>query len=514
MKTSKKVFILSFIFIISFGCMDDLEYLPIDQLTTEEVTSDIELLRTATYGNYSYYKAGRTSTVTQNLRHRLMEFMSDDLIMMRWSSNHLTYTLTYMHITGNINATRFWRAAYNAIFAINTVLEAIPEDATDPQMLQLKGENLWLRAHFHWDLVRIFSRPYSHDNPETNLGVPIVDKVDVFDLPARATVKECYEFIERDLLNAAELMTIAKPNVYASREVAWATLARLYLYMEQNEKAIEYADMVINSGRYQLVDTETLPDFYRLGPERNPETIFAVKIRPEENQGRASLASMYHRDGGWGEIMASPTLLDLLWKNENDQRKKFIDPHFRLDPEGNLIPDPTEPYYGYALHDRMGVPTYHTLKQTYEYDEPMLHSPIFFRLAEMYLIKAEAHTKLGQDQLSLDNVNIIRERAGLFGDQLFTLGDLKGYESVLDIVLDEKRMEFFREEHRAYDVFRNKKTMDRSYKAWQGWSGPSYIPYTSNRIYHFIPEEEITVNPNLVQNPPLESLEDLPTTMP
>jgi starch-binding outer membrane protein, SusD/RagB family len=149
----------------------------------------------------------------------------------------------------------------------------------------------------------------------------------------------------------------------------------------------------------------------------------------------------------------------------------------------------------------MGINSYWHVKLTYEYDLPMLHSPIYFRLAEMYLIKAEAYAKLDNAQLALDNVNIIRQRAGLSGDQLFTPGDLKGYPTVLDVVLDERRLELAWEAHRPADVFRNKRTMDRSYKAWQGWSGPSSIPYTSDRIIHLIPEVEMTRNPNLVQNP-------------
>ena len=162
----------------------------------------------------------------------------------------------------------------------------------------------------------------------------------------------------------------------------------------------------------------------------------------------------------------------------------------------------------------MGVTSYYSTKFTYENGEVMLHSPVYFRLAEMYLIAAEAYAKLGQDQLALDMVNLIRERAGLTGDQLFRLDNMRGYTSILDIVLDEKRMELYLEGHRAMDVFRNKRTMDRSYMSWQGWSGPSYIPYWSNRMIHFIDESELETNPNLVQNPPLEPLEDLPTSMP
>jgi len=513
MKTIKELSIIFLMLIVWSGCTDDLEYIPIDQLTTNQVTQDPELLKTATVGNYSYMRRGRTGFDVQNVRHRCIEYQSDDLIMMRWSSNHLTYTLTYLQIVNNNNARDIWRAGYYAIYAINTVLDAIPDNAS-AELLNLKGENLWMRSHWMFDLVRIFARPYSHDSPETNLGVMICDKPDVFALPPRSTVKECYEFIEKDLLKSAELMTIEKGNVYASKEVAWAALARLYLYMEQNDKAIEYANKVINSGRYQLISTEELPNYARKTPEQNTETIFAVKILPAENTGRTSIGSMFHRDGGWGEIMTSTSLMDLLWKCENDQRKKFIDPHFVTDAEGNKIPDPTEKYYGYKLNDRMGVTSYYSLKFTYEDNIAMLHSPVYFRLAEMYLILAEAYAKKGQDQLALDNVNIIRTRAGLTGDELFRLDNMRGYATVMDIVMDERRLELFLEGHRAQDVFRNKRTMNRSYMSWQGWSGPSYIPYWSNRIIHFIHEDELVVNPNLVQNPSLEPLTDLPTSMP
>src|SRR5690606_11972316 len=138
----------------------------------------------------------------------------------------------------------------------------------------------------------------------------------------------------------ADLMHVNRDNIYASKEVAYATLARLYLYMEQNDKAIEFADRVINSGRYELVDSETFPVANTLGPERNPETIFAVKVRSEENKGRNAVGTMMHNDGGWGEIMASSTYLDLLNKQKDDLRWNFIDPDFKLDENGEKIPDP------------------------------------------------------------------------------------------------------------------------------------------------------------------------------
>ena len=172
------------------------------------------------------------------------------------------------------------------------------------------GENLWMRAMFHFDLATVFARPYSHDSPETNLGIILIDNTKEMEGLPRATVKATYEFIEKDLLRAIGLMHVSRNNIFASKEVAYATLARLYLYMEQNSKAIEFANMVINSGRYELVDSETFPIANTLGPERNPEIIFAVKVRSEENKGRNAVGTMMHNDGGWGEIMASTSYLN------------------------------------------------------------------------------------------------------------------------------------------------------------------------------------------------------------
>lgn len=507
MKIYKTLFI-SLILLYLVGCTeDDVAFFPIDQVTTAEMMASPEMLATAAHGNYAYFRNWRTQYGYDRNRYDCKEYTSDDLIMMRWSGNHFSYTLTYQPTPISERARDLWQYTYQAIYAINVVIEAIdnmtPEEIqkSPVDLIQIRGEHYWMRAMFHFDLATVFARPYSHDSPDTNLGVILLDNTKNMEGLPRSSVRETYEFIEKDLLKAAEEMHVSRPVIFASKEVAYATLARLYLYMEQNAKAIEYADKVINSGRYKLVESDAFPTSNQLIPEANPEVIFAVKVRSEENKGRNAVGTMMHNDGGWGEIMASTSYLDVLNKSKNDLRWSFIDPDFTLDENGNKIPDPTNPYYGYKMNDRMGAISYFQTKMTYENGEAMLHSIKYFRLAEMYLIKAEAHAKLGQNQQALDNVNIIRTRAGLTGDELFRLDNMRGYETILDIVLDEKRLEFAFEAHRTHDVFRNKRTMDRSYMSWQGWSGPSYIPYTSNRIIHSIPQDEMTKNPNLVQNP-------------
>src|SRR5690606_27689482 len=108
-----------------------------------------------------------------------------------------------------------------------------------------KGENLFLRAMMHFNLVRIFGRPYPQNNGE-NPGVPIL-KEGLSDEEAetlsRSSVKEVYDFIINDLLQAAALMSQPKSNSFASKEAAYALLARVYLYKDDRENAIKYADL-------------------------------------------------------------------------------------------------------------------------------------------------------------------------------------------------------------------------------------------------------------------------------
>lgn len=495
MNTNKYIFLLAMVLLFLIVGCGKLEFFPTDQLTNEKIQSSPELLNNVTVGTYSRLRGPQYV----RLRHFMQELPGDELAWCKQSGDAICNTYGYQHIVNSSASQQFWVQAYQGIYSANKVIEAI-DDKASPNMLQIKGENLFLRALMHFDLVRVFSRPYTQ-SPETNLGVMIRDNTDVTDLPARSTVKETYEFIVNDLLKAADLMTIKKVSIFASKEVAWAMLSRIYLYMDQNDKAIEFADKVINSGRYSLVKTEQLAGYYKLLPENNSETIFAIKLQTSENEGKSSIGSLYHEDGGWGEIYVSKTFRKLIYQNQNDERIKFIEPKFIKGPDGNKIPNTTEEA-GYTVEQRQGYSKYFNVKYTLQEGVKMLSSPIVIRLAEMYLIKAEAYAKTsGKESNALDMINVIRNRAGLSGDQLFSIANMRGYNSILDVVLDERRLELAYEGHRSFDVFRNNRSLDRSFTLGESWAGPQLIPPTSSLIVHFIPETEITLNPNLVQNP-------------
>lgn len=493
MKTHKIILLTVLMFSFLIGC-DDLEYFPNDQLSDATVANSPELLSNLTIGTYSRLRG----TNYVRLRHFLQELPGDELAWCKNSGDHIVNAYSYNRLVNSSACLNFWQQAYYGIFQANKIIEAIDDNASQ-DLLQQKGENLFLRAFMHYDLVRLFSRPYTQ-NPEVNLGVIIMDKSDANTLAARSTVKETYEFIVNDLLKAADLMQANKSNIFASKEVAWALLARVYLYMEQNDKAIEYADKVINSGRYKMVETAQLSKYYTLLPESNPETIFAIKSLSSENLGKSGIGSLYTREG-WGEIFVSKTYRALIYKNSNDERIKFIDPDYVYDSGGNKIIDLTEEC-GYLVVKRLDYSKYFNLKYTFQEGIALLSSPVVLRLAEMYLIKAEAFAKTpGKEVEAIEMVNTIRRRAGLNGDQLFTSTDLKEYDSILDIVLDERRLELAWEGHRSFDLFRNNRPLDRSFTHNEGWSGPLVVLPTSNLIVPYIPETEKTLNPNLVQNP-------------
>ena len=135
-------------------------------------------------------------------------------------------------------------------------------------------------------------------------------------------------------------------------------------------------------------------------------------------------------------------------------------------------------------------PCYYNTKFSGEEGKSNLTSPVLLRWGEVVLNRAEARAKSNDEQGALDDVNIIRRRAGLTGDAEMTLANYKerGYASVLDVVLDERRMELCFEGLRYFDVFRNRRTMDRRYVGFHNYGT---IDWTDPRLAMLIPMDEI-----------------------
>ena len=169
------------------------------------------------------------------------------------------------------------------------------------------------------------------------------------------------------------------------------------------------------------------------------------------------------------------------------------------DNDGFLGPKQTKVYVRDNVNVATGIrqtfPAYTMSKFSYQNGNPMLASPAVIRMAEIVLNRAEAYCKLGQEQKALDDVNVIRKRAGLSGDALWTLDNYKaeGYESVLDVVLDERRLELCFEGHRAFDLYRNGKSIDRRFAGNQDWEVLD-LEALDFKFPYCIPFEEVSVS--------------------
>lgn len=342
------IYILLFAGIGFTSC--DIDRLPYGSMPDERIKQDPDgSLSTLLNGAYAQMKAW------SDVMHRCGEYAGDN-IMIRGSSTDAFYEfISYSRTPNNYRLNDFWNSSYKAIAQTSNIISMI-EEGQSPEVDNQIGEAYFLRGLMYFYLCRAYGRPY-FQNPDKNLGVPIVNGTpeNVFgDFPDRATVEETYKQSIADLEKATTLLTIDKGPVYASRTAAQALLSRIYLYMsgtyenpnvQYADKAIEYADAVINSGEYSLLSRDNFMRYNEFTPENNSETIFAIKRVAAEFSGYDhyyGVGGMYAVIGGmgWGEMYASGKYLSLLdetgrndWTNGKivDARAAFIEPQYADD---------------------------------------------------------------------------------------------------------------------------------------------------------------------------------------
>jgi tetratricopeptide (TPR) repeat protein len=464
------------------ACSDKLDLRPETSLDTDKALTGETNLKLATSGNYSLLNDGDYVTTYFHLVESPVDNVEATSVFDPGGTRQYG-AYSYVHFPTMANSSRFYSNSYKLIRGVNNVIAAIPDDAS-PVLLQLKGENLFLRAFAYQLLVKTFGRPYiqgSGNNP----GVVILDKsVPTLDRPAkRNTVKEVYDFMIADLLKAESFMTLDNNNnAFASKYAAQAMLSSLYLTLGNQVKAIEYAEKVIGmTGKFNLTQGDSYKGYFATNHSTDKETIFCIK----NLDGTIGGFYFYNQSYTSAKFAAvSKPLWDLLSEGNGDLRKNFYN----------------------ALKTNDGTTWNFTTKFVQNpavNTTEMVSSPPIYRLAEMYLNRAEAYAKQGKDQLAIDDVNTIRKRAGLSATDLYILGNLHGRNSVLQVVLDERRLEFaFEGGMRRDDLLRNNLPMIRTYgKAGQAGSNITVQP-TDARVVYFLPLDETNgVTNSLEQNP-------------
>lgn len=500
------IFTLIVFFMVAASSCKKLSSLPSDAISTETLVNTSEGLTNALNGAYALFKDhiefnGQVDMNNMYLRqfYHLTDFASDDIVCGQVTTDPLYYSFSLDHSPAQANSRYYWYLSYKIITGVNTVIDAVEKSGkNDAATNQLLGECYFLRAFCHFNLVRLFGKPYTVDPNapgiilRTNLSDP--------SKKARSTVKEVYDSVLADAEKAAGLMTRSRGVQYASQEAAWSLLARVNLYKEDNAKAIEYADKVINSGKFTLATKDMYPKLFANATSAS-ETIFCIAFTVVDDYGKfGSIASMIYSDGnsGWGEEYASSSLRAAMSAHPEDVRWSYIVP---LKDAGGVV------------QKKNGIEVYYISKFSFQDNLPNLSSPIMFRIAEMYLIRAEANAKAGATAAALDDVDLIRKNRGLEASLYNKV--VPAGSTALDIVLAEKRIEMAFEGHRTYDVFRNKRSLNKAYWGYHltglketdvdlsrtpaGYPNLS-VPYTSPRIIYYLPVDETLSNPLATQN--------------
>lgn len=343
-----------------------------------------------------------------------------------------------------------WTSSYRVIYNSNALIEGVAasKELPDATAQQLTGEALFVRALVHFYLVNLYG------------DIPYIATTDYRQNKTvnRMPIAKVYELIITDLILASSLLPEedksgerVRPNKYAAQ----ALLARTYLYSGLWSEASNAASAVLhNTAVYALQD-----DLNAVFLNNSSGTIWQFS---PAYYGNAT------EEGGLFIFTAGPppftALSDALMGafEPMDQRKANWT---------NAVSDGTTTWYHVNKYKENSSTTFSS-----EYS-------VIFRLEEQYLIRAEARARGGDLIGAKEDLNVIRNRAGLNATQAVS------QQQILDAILKERRVELFTEHgHRFFDLKRYEK-LDEVLGGKIGWN-------STDRLLP-VPETEILLNPNL-----------------
>lgn len=152
--------------------------------------------------------------------------------------------------TDNESSLNLWEACYAAVSSSNHALDAI-DKMPDPETFKAeRAEALLTRAYAHFVLVNVFCQHYTKEFAATDLGIPYAVEPETTLNPSyeRGTVADVYAKINKDIQDALPDVSdvyYKVPKYHFNETAAYAFAARFYLYYQDPDKAIEYANVAL-----------------------------------------------------------------------------------------------------------------------------------------------------------------------------------------------------------------------------------------------------------------------------
>jgi hypothetical protein len=447
-------FVFSFISCKKFIDVDP----PVNQIISDEIFKDEGLALSAVTGIYSEMMNSGNKFSAGELT--IYAGLSADEL---WPTTNIIRTdFATNAIKENAHAlllSSFWDKAYRFIYTANICLEKMNAPTATISLKtrrMLEGECRFIRAFCYFHMINLFGdvpMPLQSDYTE-NMILP------------RASINDIYKQIILDLETARDLLLDDYPTperVRPNKYVVLALLAKVYLYRSEWEKAEGTSTLIINNPMY-ILEPNLLTVFKKI----SQETIWQL-LPVNTTFNNTWEGSIFIQPGN--NLVVTDTLYNSF--EPGDPRRTL----WLRDRMTNVSPPGTR-YYPYKYTVKSS-----TTNKTEDY--------VVFRLAEQYLIRAEARAHLNKVTEAVSDLNKIRLRAGL------TNTTAASQDALLIAIAQERKVELFAEwGNRWYDLKRTQRANVElgglNYKS-QFWS--------KNDTLWPVPNSQILINPNLSQNP-------------
>ncbi|PRZ19566.1 RagB/SusD family nutrient uptake outer membrane protein [Flavobacterium granuli] len=454
MKNYIKPIILFIAFFPFVGCDDFVDVaVPYSQLTGNLVFEDANTANAAIADIYSKLRDTGMLTGSSLGSAACLGLYADELVY--YGANNENSLFIYNNtLLGNTAAvSQLWNQSYHQIYCANAIIEGCERSQTlsTANKNQFIGEAVFIRALIHFYLTNLYGDvPYiDATNYETNRLLP------------RMPVATVSASIIADLNRAIALLPenyLSADRVRPNRSTAIALLARVYLYKGDWAEAANAASAVLNNPIYVW--------------ENNIDKTFLKECKATIWQFIPKVAGNNTDEGALFILKSGPPtfagLRPELFQSfgSNDLRKtRWI---------ASVTDGKTTWYHANKYKQKSNTGT------SVEYS-------IIFRLAEQYLIRAEARARQGELIGAKEDLNVVRKTAGLSNTTAVTA------DAIVAAVIQERRFELFTESgHRFFDLKRNGALDSVLPTVKPGWN--------STDVLWPIPEKELLANPNLVQN--------------
>lgn len=437
-------YILYTLFIITLsGCSKFLDVQPKASISGENIIIDETSANAALNGVYSALRA------YYSVDFQSIGYLSGDNIQWTGSQSQVQEFINHQVNAENATITSTWKGIYVAINRANQVIKNVTELDNDviaeSVRNRIAGEAHFIRALAYFDLARTWG------------GVPLVTEptLDVTDnvrVP-RSSLEESYALVLADLNEAERLLPETTNRFQATRKTVWALKARYYLYNRNWQEALNYATRLIaDNANYELL--HPYYSFFANGVTGTRESVFEIfynanELNPHRGQWQPQ------QNGGTRQWAPNNTFVNLV-----------NDPAIGGSRSALVAKDNQNRWYGNLY-----------------YRSPATDPSYVIRMAELYLIRAEAQAELGSVVEALADLNAIRDRAGIAKSTASTR------QEILLTIENERRLEFGLEADRWFDLVRT------------GRAAAVLNITDSNKLLMPLPAEQLLVDDALEQNP-------------